>query len=507
MSKLNKNLIYSLKWLSLESITYHAIFLAHQTMLIKFAGLKLYGIISVIFSAIYFATTISTFGLEASLSPYFTIITKSKNIFKKFFFVQFIPIILISIAYLPFLGFLKNKELLISPVLMLTIFILIISESIKKPLRAILYLSLKNKINMTTEIISLIIYTFSIWVIYAFTNTITLDLVFIPLAITSFATTILLLFYVYKIYSVLPNNKIFPESKNSCIYNIYNIYSYIYNTCYKLLNKILFYKKNNSDQNVKFNNLQINSLQIKIFKTRAINFASQFTHNMFSSNFLVPFFAMQFGLEQAGVFKLLSHITYTITMIMRKIFGWACDTLLAQTKNSKLAEKQEIFHSITDKINNIMLAITIFLSINLTKIIRLYGSYSSYYNTGTSSGACSGISSVQIINWQLIFFFLAATLIENLFISYEKFYIVEEKNSIILITNILSLILLSGIVFYAPQIGQTKILLLITIVRIINFTILAIISYLKWRIKPKIRLNPIYLGASILASIIFLKLF
>ncbi|MFC1843123.1 hypothetical protein ACFLYU_05700 [Candidatus Dependentiae bacterium] len=218
-------------------------------------------------------------------------------------------------------------------------------------------------------------------------------------------------------------------------------------------------------------------------KIRTINFINQFTHNMFSSNFLVPFFAVQFGLAQAGLFKLLSHITYTITMLMRKIFGWSCDAILSHTKNLAITCKQTIFHAITQKINTILIALVIFLSINLTKLIK-------YTNTPASA-----------LNWPLIYFFLAITLIENLFISYEKFYIVQERNSILLVTNVLSITTLSTIIIYAAFLPQAMLLLLIVATRATCFGLLALISFYKWRIRPQTRIKPLYIAISLVISI------
>jgi hypothetical protein len=388
----------------------------------------------------------------------------------------------------------------------LIIFILILSESIKKTLRGLLYLNFKNKFNMILEIGALLAYVATIWGVYAVTGTITVNLIFVTMTITSVISSIILLFYAYKIYTKLPED-------TSVIKNILdNIFDNLSNL-------------SDADNSGKTNLSNTKNLQYKILKTRAINFANQFTHNMFSSNFLVPFFALQFGLAQAGIFKLLSHITYTVTMIMRKIFGWASDTMLAHTKNLDLESKQDMFHNINNKINNIMLVLVIFLTINLTKIIT-------YTNANSEQAA---------INWPLIYFFLAITLIENLFISYEKFYIAEERNGVILAINALSILTLSVIIFYAnffeqlgqlgqpgnfsslisltkipqtqvtqaselaSQFGQYMLLFLITATRATFFIILVALSFYKWRIKPKFIIKPIYLLLSLVISLAVFK--
>lgn len=509
------NISFAIRWLTAESILYHAIFLAHQLLLFKAAGIKLYGIISVIFSLTYLATTIASFGLESSLSPFFQEIIQNKKNFRRFFVYQIFPTILLSIllsmAFILALVFLKNpnailgskitgnifsqgKVLLeyfhdnISPFFILTIFFLILSESIKKALRAFLYIVFKNKINMIIEIASITIYISSIWAWYLIFGTITLDIIFVPMAITSIVSSFLLAIFVYKIYKTLPeDNSFICKTK----YSIKLFGSMIKNIFSK--NKYSFFGGFFSKPIKSFCSIFKRSkkgLQVRILKTRAINFANQFAHSIFSSNFLVPFFAIQFGLTQAAIFKLLSHISYTITMIMRKIFGWTCDTILAHTKNLESVQKKDVFHDINNKINNILLALTIFLTINISKIVSF---------TGTPESA---------INWTLIFFFLAITLVENLFISYEKFYIAEEKNGIILLINILSMAALSGIIFYSSysqKLGQQWLLIAITIIRATFFAILAILSFYKWGIKPKLTIKPIYIALSIFISLIFFK--
>ena len=154
-----------------------------------------------------------------------------------------------------------------------------------------------------------------------------------------------------------------------------------------------------------------------------------------------------------------------------------------------------------------MLALVIFLTINLTKIIN-YASAPKNYVGALDIGQLGQnniINTAIAINWPLIYFFLAITLIENLFISYEKFYIAQEKSCVILIINALSIITLSGIILYShffEQFGQSMLLFLITVTRATFFLILAAISFYKWRIKPKVAIKPIYIAISVLISLV-----
>ena len=432
MEKIYEKLAYSLKWITFESVTYQILFLIHQIVLFFVSKGKLYGIIGATFSLIYFTVTIASFGLESSLSPFFKKISDSQNRFRRFFSIQILPTFAFTIVAAMVFVFIVPS----SYTFIILISLIVLSESIKKTLRGALYLAFKNQTNAYVEIASILAYITSIWSCYLFTKKITLHLIFVPMLLTSVISTAILFLFLYKFYKTMPAHT----------------------------NKA-------------------NIPLARVAKCRTINFINQFTHNMFSGNFLTPFFAFQFGLTQAGTFKLMSHISYGVTSLMRKIFGWASDTILAQTKDTGLQEKKAAFSAITAKLHNVVYAIIIFLTINLTKIVRCS-------HTGNSA-----------TNWQLIIFFLIITLSENLFITYEKFYITEEKNFYILLCNLLSIAFLTVIISFSSYFPQLTLLILIASSRIGLFAILSLFSYHKWTIKPNLQINPLYIASSISASI------
>jgi len=447
MNLIYEKLRFSLKWLTLESLGYQAILLAHQLALFRASGFQLYGAIGAIFSVIYLAVTIASFGLESSLSPFFAEIRKNKNRFKSFFIHQIA--LSIGIVILIFFFFLiikimgSNNTFIASfsyPFVFLTA-ILILCESIKKTLRGIMYLAFKNKANTYVEMFYILSYVITVWIIYLATNAITINAIFIPMLASSAISGAILLFFVYTFYQSLPKTS---------------------------------------------ETLSINT-HIRILKCRAFNFINQLTHNMFSSNFLVPFFAMQFGLEMAGVFKLLSHITYSLTALMRKIFGWTSDTILAHTKHMTNATKQLAFSSINQKLTNILLGIGIFFMFNMGKIMT----YSK----------CS----TALVNWPMMTLFVVITLSENLFITYEKFYIAEEKIQHIFLFNLLSIIALLGIVKTCSHFSQVTIMATIACTRILFFITLSLLSFYLWHIKPRMAIKPLHVVGYSLLAFIFSK--
>ena len=446
---IREKLSYSLKWISLESFIYHFVFMVHQFLLLEICGYKKYGAIGVIFSMIYLIVTITNLGLESSLSPFFKEISQAKKQFALFFLKQLAPTIILSVLTFPLFLILQNigKNFFcqtLNSSFMFIISCIILSESIKKTLRAILYLTFNAKINMYTETISILSYIITIWIIYAYTNVISIYTIFIPMLIMSIISSLVLFSYVYRFYKSITSNE------------------------------------NSSRNYIPF---------LRIFKCRLINFLNQFSHNMFSSNFLVPFFAIQFGFAQAGVFKILSHICYSITMLMRKVFGWTSDALLSQTKNLSIDTRKHIFSDINQKINHVLLGIIIFLIININKILYFSG------------------SSCSVLNWPLIGFFIMITLIENMFISYEKFYIAEEKSIVTLVSNISSMLLLTVVIKCFPNISQLLLLFSIMVIRALSFLLLAFISLYKWNLKPNIRLKPSYIVGFFFIAIMFFIVF
>ena len=341
MKNVSDKLNHSLKWISLESLSYQFILLTHQILLFKVSGYKTYGAIGTIFSLVYFTVTITSLGLESSLSPFFKKISKSKKSFRLFFIVQLIPTIVLSvIAASLFMLFKKagygyTCTSLLSYWLIAIIALLIFTESIKKTLRGILYLAFKNRINAFIEIASILAYVFTVWLLYFITKQLTLNTIFIPMFAISALSSTILIFFIIRFYAQLPETRKPFEQEISLS---------------------------------------------RVAKCRLLNFINQFGHNMFSSNFLVPFFAFQFGLTQAGIFKLLSHISYGITSLMRKIFGWTSDSFLSQAKDMAIEYKQNIFSIITKQLNHVLYALIIFSAINTSKIISYSHSFNNYSN-------------------------------------------------------------------------------------------------------------------------------
>src|ERR1700735_2350479 len=68
-----------LRWNTLESVVYHAIFIAHQSMLYHTLPIKEYGLIGTLFSGIYLIVACANLGFDAVIIGFFDQISQNKN--------------------------------------------------------------------------------------------------------------------------------------------------------------------------------------------------------------------------------------------------------------------------------------------------------------------------------------------------------------------------------------------------------------------------------------------
>jgi len=224
---------------------------------------------------------------------------------------------------------------------------------------------------------------------------------------------------------------------------------------------------------------------LAFFKTRFFAFANHLTQVFFSSNTLVPLFALQFGLHHAGVLKFISTIAYSITAVMHKIFGHTSDVLMSDAKEMTLEFKRSVFHTITGRLHQVLYGLIIFLAINIHKLLLI-----------------PGLQDAQI-SWMLVYLFFIINITENFLITYERFYITEEKPNYLFFVNAASAILAYAVMhlnhFEQPLIT----LLLVAVLRGIVFLAISALSLYYWKIKPVWKAQPMYLFCSLLFSILF----
>jgi len=439
----------SLRWLSFEAISYQFILLGHQFILFGIADRQLYGLAGTLFSLVYLCVTVADLGLEPSLSPFFAQLTKNRQAFGRFLVVQFIPnVAIIGFLFAGLFCFLLLgrswfASLGVGMPLLAVLGLLTLTECIKKTLRAVLHLAFLNRATAFIGFGTIVSYIATVWGLYGFGFALSLPIIFVPMLVTSSISMMLMIFFVYKFYRSLPQDA-------ACTLPYFGR---------------------------------------RVIASRGFNALNQLSHLLFSSNFLVPFFAFQFGLAHAGLFKLVSHIAYCTTGILRRTFGVASDALLAKSKAMAAQARREVFTRISERLHHALYGIFIFFVINHTKLLT-YG----------------GVQ-LQEASAPLAYLFLLICLSENFFIAYEKFYIMHEKAGRLLFFNVFTMILTYGVIHYAAALSQFGALLSIVAIRVTAFVLLSAASFYTWHLRPAWRLRPKYLAVALGGALGFFVLF
>ncbi|MCK5632906.1 hypothetical protein KAH94_04105 [bacterium] len=443
MNDLRRILSQSLRWVGFEAVSYQALLLGHQMLLFKVSDCLLYGFIGTVFSFVYLFVSVADFGLESSVSPFFSQLCKSRSAFQFFLTRQLLPGIIFTFFLV--VGFLAVSNWLqltfLPPFMLLVLGLLVLSETVKKTLRTVLHLAFLNQQVAFLEIGTIVSYIATVWVFYGLGASVSLFLIFVPMVVTSVASMVVMSLLLYRFSLTLPQGKVLLPS------------------------------------------------YFRIFKSRGFNFLNQLSHTFFSSNFLVPFFALQFGLAQAGLFKLISHIAYAITSIVKKTFGLTSDALLAKTKQMDSSAKREAFSFLTQRLHHALYGVFIFFFINYNKLL----SHSAYlYKSSEKS---------------LIFLFFLICLSENFFIAYEKLFITFERIGRLFAFNLFTMILTYGVISFSSKISLVGALFSIVVVRVFIFALMSVVSFYTWNIVPNWKLNLKYLLAILFGSLLFFVFF
>lgn len=447
--KLNQELKRVLRLNTLESLIYHGILLGHQAALLHVVDYTLYGLIGTLFSVVYLAVSITNFGLDASLGAFFKKISTSKNDLRKTIAIQLIPqiigFIFFTYAAINLAQFIPThwQRILNCPRDIIVICTaLIFFESLRKIARTVLQLGFMQRKTTLIEIGSIIGYTAAVWTTYFIVGHMNLYVVFMPMLAMSILSTSILYYQTFRWHLQLPEN---PHASWAI----------------------------SLDENIGF------------FKTRFFTFANHLSQTFFSSNTLVPLFALQFGLHHAGVFKFISTVAYSLTAVMHKIFGHTSDVLLSHAKDMSLEVRRSLFHDITNRLHQVLYGLIIFLAINIKKLVFI-----------------KGLDSHEV-SWILVYLFFIINITENFLITYERFYITEEKSNYLFMMNGASLLgaylILQATHFNSPLLT----LLCVAVFRGAAFLCISAWSFYHWQIKPNWQPKPLYTLFSVITSVLF----
>ena len=400
-NELSKYFYFGVKWNAIEVSIYQIILIAHQTILFYLSDSSIYGIIGTTFSFIYLSITILNFGLDKSLTPFYKYIVSSKSNFKKIFLRQLLLQLLIIILFSS-IFFITIKPLVISQlIILLTI---IITESFKKSLKTLAQLSFLNNITALLEIGSIILYVSLFWSIYFLTKRVDLFLALVPLLIESMLSLLLLSFVSYKLYSQITNIK--------------------------------------SHENISWKEIITN--RVYIFFTQSINLA-------FSTNFMLPIIAYQYGFMAVSTLHFVKHFITFLYLFLEKTFGITTGSIFTRiSSNGK--ELQEKYSNTVLLIYKIVALIL--LAINIMFLANLF-SFDAYL-------------------------FAMIVLIGTLFIPQEQLLLAKEKIYYLLAVN-----LISAILYYCLLLHTSIKLSLITLL-VVRLVFLIIINFI---IKHKLSIS------------------
>lgn len=450
MVDLYKQYSKSILWNTIESFFYQLLLLAHQFALFSVVDRATYGLIGAMFSTTYLLVMVVNFGLDVSISAFFTYAIQSKKHFKKIMLFQLIPeyLLLTALCFIAAIVWTFLAQYSISAQLdgqtILLLGLLIIFEGSKKTLRSLLQLGFHSSKTACVEVITIIGYIGMVWIGYFTGHTINLTSIFLPLLIMSALSSFILLFFLMRYYHQLPDYSPAP--------------------------------------------LPDTVFQWRIIRSRFFNFLNQAMHALFSSNFLVPFFALTFGLAHAGILKLTASIAHCITSIVQKTFGISGAALLAHVKESSLEERQHAFATISNRLNQALCFFVIFFAINYSAIMH----------------ARSITENTTILT--LAYLFLIIIFSENFFLAYEKFYIAHERADRLLLFNIIIMGSILALLSQAHTVSPVWLMAAIIGLRLIAFLCVMLFSFRQWHIKPKFIIHPSYIVSSLAISLTFFSL-
>ncbi|MFH1831616.1 MAG: hypothetical protein ABH827_02320 [bacterium] len=431
-----------LRWNFSGSMIYETIKTFHQLFLIKFLSVSLYGLIGSTLSLIYLATKIADVGTTYSLPPFFHLFTKNKFNFKKLFFKYFLlpqlPIIIITAiatTYIYRQNFVPHAQLL------LIVPIIIILETFRSFLRYFLNFSFKTKTVVILEVSTFLTYVSFIWFCVLYKHSpVTLKLILLTHVTESAIVVSVFSGLVYSMYKKLPDTE----------------------------------------------NVLDSTIWRRLLNMRLFNYLIRLSKDLFTSNFLTPFFAFRFGFEQAGFFFFATNIASSIQSIFKQSVGFSGHALFANLKESSQAEKKEAFDLLCQKLVHFVAPPIIFLLINYKFIIKLGNTQDPTLLTGA-----------------LVLMFLTIILTEFFLLLYEQFYIIEEATQKLFFFKIFELALLYLVVMSKASSSPLIMLINITFIRLISFVIIAINAYYLWKIKPRLKPEAKFLTLCVIISILF----
>jgi hypothetical protein len=422
-----KKFITALTWNSSATFFYKIVLLLHQILLYSVISKTLYGLQSTLFAIIYTIITVTNFGFSETLLPFFSTLSKTKQQFVQnwhHFIWHAITSIFISFLFYTITlnapgEFLHNIRIYCNKNVILIISMIILIESIKKSLIAMMQLAFLNKQIAYAEIIMLTIYIATVWSFFNIYGTLSIEIIFIPML----ATLILEFFYLL-----------------CCFLNFYYQLPQANTRMPKIPFKVIFYQ-------------------------RICNYINQIIKTIYSPNFMTISIAYILGFKESATIKFFINIITLCYTCISKTIGVTTGAALSAMNQMPLQEIRSFFKQITMQYFKILSILNIIISI-------LIG-YALYNNTITYMMA------LQIILFFIINLLehLSITY-EQLFISQGSVSTITSINIVGLI-----LLIISAYLSLCNRIYQTTFVAISIIVKIFSIYTMFLFSKKYWNIS------------------------
>ena len=218
----------------------------------------------------------------------------------------------------------------------------------------------------------------------------------------------------------------------------------------------------------------------RALKMRTFDFFLRLSRDLFTTNVLTPLFAFKFGLQQAGLFYLISTISISLQTVIKAAVGHPGNALFAALKNRSFIEKQEAFGLLVTKLMTIVIPCIIFTGFNYP----LLHHYSILKN-------CTERTILTIV----VYFFLIIS--ELFFILYEYLYIIEEAVYKLFFFKFIEFVFFYLFIVMYHHDSPLPLLLTLIGIRILSFLLIALHAFYSWKIKPLMQIKVELVAASL----------
>lgn len=296
-------------WTFIDSFGSQGLVIVYHFFFRTVAGAALHGIMGCLLSSVYLLIALTNLGLDKALAPFLETFNSSQKNFKQFLLTLIVPQIVLILSCATFfygslhllkesIPFIKVLSSHLTTSIIVYFALTFIFESMRKTLRTFLQLSFYFELTTLVELLGIVSNLLAVYLLYIYNN-LTLLSSWQVLAYTSALQLLILSGGMLHLYSKLSH-----EQKSFPLY----------------------------------------PLLTRFTKTRLFSWALQCLNQLYSGNFLVPICAVQFGIESASLMKIITSISYWITLLAKRVFGITSNALLAHVKSQSSTTQTKAFH-------------------------------------------------------------------------------------------------------------------------------------------------------------------